>query len=110
MSANPPMDLSTLCSGTGKPFQLKVGREWALVNAAICGEHMMLQAVELGLAGCWVHHFEHDEVRAHFRIPAHIEFLSLMAIGHAAEPPPVERFPASAGRDNIRYHAATASQ
>lgn len=98
---NPPVNLSVLRSGAGRPFQLKVGREWAFVNAAICGEHMMLQAVDLGLAGCWVHHFEHDEVRAHFGIPAHIEFVALMAIGYAAEDPP-----ASAGRGEIRYQIA----
>jgi nitroreductase len=100
---NPPVNLSVLRSGTGNPFALKVGRDWALVNAAICGEHMMLQAVELGLAGCWVHHFDHDEVRAHFAIPPHMEFISLMAIGHAAEQPP-----ASAGRGNIRYEVVRA--
>ena len=100
-SPNPAFDLSALRSGEGQPFALKVGRDWAIVNAAICGEHMMLQAVELGLAGCWVHHFVHDEVRAHFQIPPHIEFISLMAIGYAAETPP-----ASAGRGNIRYEVA----
>ena len=100
---NPPINLSVLRSGTGNAFQLKVGRDWALVNAAICGEHMMLQAVELGLAGCWVHHFDHAEVRAHFGIPPHIEFISLMAIGFAAEQPP-----ASAGRGDIRYEVVRA--
>ncbi len=95
---NPAFDLSKLRSGRGAPFQLRVGREWALVNAALCGEHMMLQAVEMGLSGCWVHHFAHDEVREHFAIPAHIEFLALMAIGYAAKP-----VPASPGRGELRY-------
>lgn len=85
-------------SGAGRPFELKVGRDWAFVNAGIAGEHMMLQAVEMGLAGCWVHHFDHDEVRAHFKLPEHLEMVSLMAFGHPDETPPP-----SAGRMNLQY-------
>lgn len=91
-------DLSKMRSGTGLPFELKVGRDWAFVNAGIAGEHMMLQAVEMGLAGCWVHHFEHSEVRDHFQLPEHFELVSLIAIGH-----PGEEAPQSGGRANLRY-------
>lgn len=97
-SPTPAYDLASLRSGTGLPFELKVGREWAFINAGIAGEHMMLQAVEMGLAGCWVHHFEHSEVREHFKLPDHIELVSLMAIGYPDENPPQ-----SAGRTDIRY-------
>lgn len=89
---HPPFDWKNLRSGTGKPFEFKVGKTWSLVTAAIAGQQLLLQAVEMGLGTCWVHHFEHSEVRDHFRIPEHFELLSLIAVGHpAAEPHPMER-------------------
>ena len=89
---NPPIDFAKLRSGAGKPFSFKLGPEWGLVNAGLAGQSLMLQAVEMGLGTCWVHHFEHDEVREHFKIPDHFILMSLMAIGYpATEPHPMER-------------------
>lgn len=81
----PPM--AELRSGRGREFSLKLGREWALVNAAIATEHMVLQAVSMGLGTVWNHHFEHDEVRNHFRLPPNIELLTLLPVGYPAEAP-----------------------
>jgi nitroreductase len=97
-SPNPSFDFTKLRSGRDRPFELRLGREWALINAAIAGQHMMLQAVEMGLGTCWVHHFEHDEVRSHFNLPPHLEFLALMAVGYPAEVPPE-----NVKRTEVRY-------
>lgn len=86
-AASPPCDMGALRSGRGKPITLKMGREWALINAAIATENLVLQATSMGLGTVWNHHFEHDEVRDHFGIPSTFELLSLIPVGYPAEQP-----------------------
>lgn len=81
-------DLDFVRSGTGRPYHLKLGEEMATIDSAIAAEHMVLQAVECGLGTCWVHNFEVDEVRAHFRIPAHLKIIGLIAVGYADDATP----------------------
>ncbi len=88
MAASPKADLGTLRSGRGNGLSLKMGREWALINAAIATENMVLQAVSMGLGTVWNHHFEHDEVRAHFNLPDNVALLTLLPVGYPAETPP----------------------
>ena len=87
-AASPKVDMGALRSARGKGISLKMGREWALINAAIATQNMVLQAVSLGLGTVWNHHFEHDEVRDHFHLPVHIELLTLIPVGYPAESPP----------------------
>jgi len=69
-------------------------------KAAIALEHMVLQAVKLGLGTCWVHHFEIEEVREYFRIPERMIILTLIALGYPDEnPKPRPRI------KDIRYRA-----
>jgi nitroreductase len=82
-----PVDIMALRSGAGRPFELKLGRDIALVNAAIATEHMVLQATANGLGTCWVHHFDCDQLRQEFGVPANFEMLSLLAVGWPAEHP-----------------------
>jgi len=96
---SPAFDPSKLRTRTGKHFEFKVGKEWSMLNAAIAGEHMVLQATEMGLGTCWVHHFDHDEVRDHFDIPAHLELVSLIAVGYPGEAP----HPATMERADVLY-------
>jgi len=86
-----PPDATKMFSGSGRPFTLKVGREFALVNAAIATEHMVLQAQHLGLGTCWVHHFDHDEVRQHYKLPESGLLLTLLPLGYPAERPTPRR-------------------
>ena len=86
-AASPKVDMGALRSGRGKGITLKIGREWALVNAAIATQNMVLQAVSMGLGTVWNHHFEHDEVRDHYHLPDHVALLTLIAVGYPAETP-----------------------
>lgn len=86
-AVSPPIDMGALRSGRDKPISLKMGREWALINAAIATQNMVLQATSMGLGTVWNHHFEHDEVRDHFHIPARFELLTLIPVGYPAETP-----------------------
>jgi nitroreductase len=82
-----PLDMSTLTSGAGRPFQLKIGRDVALLNCAIAVAHMDLEAASLGLGACWVHHADFDMIREHFDIPETVEIVTLLPVGHPAEQP-----------------------
>lgn len=72
---------------TGRQMRLRLGADLALVNAAIATEHMVLQAQHMGLGTCWVHHFDHEEVRQHFNLPEHLALLTLLPVGYPAQTP-----------------------
>lgn len=82
-----PLDVSSMRSGAGRPFALKIGRDVALMNCAIATAHVDLQAVDLGLGTCWVHHADFDEIREHFAIPETLEIVTLLPVGHPVEQP-----------------------
>lgn len=82
-----PVDMGALTSGAGRPFQLKVGREVALMNCAVAVANMDLEAAHLGLGTCWVHHADFEQLSEHFKLPVHIEIVTLLALGHPDEHP-----------------------
>ena len=57
-------------------------------NTDIAIEHMVLQAVELGLGTCWVRWFDDNKVKEILEIPKNIEIIALLPIGYPAEDPP----------------------
>jgi len=67
--------------------------KWHLLIAAtgntdIAIEHMVLQAVELGLGTCWVRWFDDNKVKEILEIPKSIEIIALLPVGYPAEEPP----------------------
>ena len=67
--------------------------KWHLLIAAtgntdIAIEHMVLQAVELGLGTCWVRWFDDNKVKEILEIPKNIDIITLLPIGYPAEDPP----------------------
>ncbi len=55
------------------------------VDAVIVTTHMMLQAQDLGVATCWVMHFDPSMMRDAFNIPEYIEPTALLVMGYPAE-------------------------
>lgn len=82
-----PLDMTSLQSGAGRPFQLKIGRDVALLNCAVATAHMDLEAVALGLGACWVHHADFDQIAEYFGVPDSMEIVTLLPVGHPAETP-----------------------
>src|SRR3989339_833081 len=88
----------TISATSGKLPSLKKGGmiadiKWHLLIAAtgntdIAIEHMVLQAVELGLGTCWVRWFDDNKVKEILEIPKNIEIIALLPIGYPAEDPP----------------------
>ncbi len=59
----------------------------AAANVAIAVEHIVLQAVEIGLGTCWVRWYEDNEVKEILDIPDHIEVMALLPVGIPDEDP-----------------------
>lgn len=67
--------------------------KWHLLIAAtgntdIAIEHIVLQAVELGLGTCWVRWFDDNRVKELLGIPKNIEIVALIPVGYPDEDPP----------------------
>lgn len=65
-----------------RPFD---GKDHTDVDVAIAVEHICLAATAVGLATCWVCHFDPAVLRSEFSIPDHLEPIAIIPIGYAAE-------------------------
>ena len=59
----------------------------ATANVAIAVEHIVLQAVELGLGTCWVRWYDDDKVKEILGIPEFVEVMALLPVGIPDENP-----------------------
>lgn len=62
-----------------------------LIDIGIAGEHIALQAEELGLGTCWIGWFNVRRTRKYFKIPRKYKIVCLMAVGHFEKKPPREK-------------------
>jgi len=65
----------------------RIGRQiqkvpFFLIDIGIAGEHLVLQAEELGLGTCWIGWFHTRKARAFFKIPRKYKIVSLLAMGY----------------------------
>lgn len=58
-----------------------------ILNVAIATEHIVLEAVELGLASCWVRLFDEKKIRKLLDLPEHLYVVALLPIGVPDEDP-----------------------
>lgn len=58
------------------------GKDHCDIDVAIAVDHMALMAVELGLATCWVCHFNPQVVRDALNLPNELEPIVLLPIGY----------------------------
>jgi nitroreductase len=73
---------SHVIAGIGDPAQ-----KWHQVDLAIALEHIVLEAVELGLGTCWIGAFNEDQVKKILRIPQDKKVVALLTVGIPAELP-----------------------
>ena len=59
----------------------------ALLNVAIAIEHIVLEAVELGLGSCWVRLFDEKKVKQVLDLPEHLFVVALIPVGVSDEEP-----------------------
>jgi nitroreductase len=61
------------------------------IDTGIAGEHLVLQAEELGLGTCWIGWFNPRKARKFLKIPRKYKIVSLMAMGYYERKPSRER-------------------
>ncbi len=72
----------------GKPHLLLqraanvLGKNYFEVDIGIAGEHLVLQAAELGLGTCWVGAFSEKGVKKILGIPKRVRCIALIAVGY----------------------------
>ena len=57
------------------------------VDSSIATDHMMLCAQDLGLASCWICHFDPAVLCKEFKIPDHLTPVNILVIGYGADNP-----------------------
>lgn len=62
--------------------------DYHMIDAGIAGEHIALQAAELGLGTCWIGWFDKKAARAVAGIPATWDVPALLTLGYPDEAPP----------------------
>jgi nitroreductase len=60
--------------------------DYSLIDIGIAGEHIVLQATELGLGSCWIGWIKPEEVRKIVNWEKEIQPKALITLGYPAEP------------------------
>jgi nitroreductase len=61
------------------------------IDIGIAGEHIVLQAEELGIGSCWMGWFSVRKTRKFFKIPAKYRIMAMLAMGYYEKKPSRER-------------------
>lgn len=89
-AARAPVILVVLAKPAGGVVRLgsKIqGVPYYLLDIGIAGEHIVLQAEELGLATCWMGWFDYRRARKVLEIPRSFKLVALMPVGYAEKRP-----------------------
>jgi nitroreductase len=74
--------LDLLANVLGRGVQ---GTQFYLLDIGIAGEHLVLQAQELGIGTCWIGWFNAKRAARFLKVPARYRVVSLIAMGYPAE-------------------------
>jgi len=80
--------LDIIANRIGKQIQ---NIHYYLIDIGIAGEHIVLQAQELGLGTCWVGWFNIRRARKILKIPRKYKIVSMMAMGYYEKRPSKEK-------------------
>ncbi len=61
------------------------GALYAIQDASLAGQNILLLAHALGLGGCWIGQVNGHALLPHFGLPEHLKLVGLIALGHPAE-------------------------
>ncbi len=74
----------------------RIGRQiqdihYHYIDIGIAGEHIVLQAEELGIGTCWLGWFSVRKTRKYFKIPSKYKVMAMLAMGYYEKKPSRER-------------------
>ncbi|MFO7896367.1 MAG: nitroreductase family protein [Candidatus Cloacimonadales bacterium] len=75
-----PLTIAICC--TNLDYQMSCGQTAAVIDGALAGEHIVLQAAELGLGSCWIGAFFQDQLAQLINLPADWQVIGLLPIGY----------------------------
>ncbi len=61
------------------------GTNYYLLDIGISGEHLVLQAQELGIGTCWIGWFNQKKAKKYLKLPLQYRVAALIAMGYPAE-------------------------
>lgn len=67
-------------------------KDWALIDASIAMENMILAATNDGIASCWLGAIDKDRIRQILAIPKQYNVEFVLALGYPAEKSVVEKY------------------
>jgi nitroreductase len=73
------------CGDHTKSWKRSDGKDHLDIDLSIAVDHMTLQAVELGLATCWVCNFNLKILKDNFKLPETIEPVVILPLGYPTE-------------------------
>lgn len=72
-----------ICADHSRTWKRKAdGKDSGDVDAAICTDHMTLQATELGLATCWICNFDVELTKELLELPPEMEPVVILPLGY----------------------------
>jgi nitroreductase len=74
--------LVVVCGDHTKSWKRSDGKDHLDIDIAITIDHLTLQAVELGLATCWVCNFNYEILKNNLTLPENIEPVAIIPIGY----------------------------
>jgi nitroreductase len=80
--------LDIIANRIGKQIQ---NVQFYLIDTGIAGEHIVLQAEELGLGTCWIGWFNSRKARKVLNIPRKYKIVSLISMGYCEKKPGREK-------------------
>jgi nitroreductase len=75
-----PVTIAICCNNTD--YIMTCGHKANIIDGAIIGEHIALQAAELGLGSCWIGAFYQKEMAELINLPKDYEVVALLPIGY----------------------------
>ncbi|MCF8111494.1 MAG: nitroreductase family protein [Desulfobacteraceae bacterium] len=71
----------------GSVSQSITAKGYLAMNVAIAVEHIVLRAVDLGLATCWLGRIDIEEAKRILELPEHLEIICFLPVGYPAQSP-----------------------
>ncbi len=69
---------------TNLDYVMTCGQTAPIIDGAIAGEHIVLQAAEMGLGTCWIGAFYHDKMAELINLPKDYQIVGLLPVGYPA--------------------------
>ncbi len=78
-----PLTIAVCCGNL--EYRMTCGQYPHSIDGAIAGEHIALQAAELGLGSCWIGAFHQDKAKELISLPDDWQIIALFPIGYPDE-------------------------